>query len=123
MIRVFGGPGLLVFGGSGALPVGGWDVEMFCMYRWFIRRNIFVAVLAMFLCIMGCTEGEQQDQLAPPLQTEEFPLKISTPQEHGLDPERIEQAMTQANALGFIRSVLILRNGELVHESYSHRPM
>lgn len=97
---------------------GGLDSEMFCMYRLYYRNFLFLATAILLASFSGCTEGSQQEQQAPPLQSNGFPLKIGSPLENGFDGIKLNQAVTQAKALGFVRSVLILRNGELVHETY-----
>lgn len=46
------------------------------------------------------------------------PWVTSTPAEEGIDPAGLTAAADSAESLGFVRSLLVLRNGRLVQEEY-----
>lgn len=47
-----------------------------------------------------------------------LPWSVSTPSEEGIDPTALAEAVDSAEALGFVRALLLIRNGRLVEESY-----
>jgi CubicO group peptidase (beta-lactamase class C family) len=81
---------------------------------------IFVILLAyLFSCVPGL---EGANPRRPASRRIPFQLPISSPEEQGMDPERLAVAYQRAAEIPRIYSMLVVRHGRLVAEEYFDTP-
>lgn len=81
-------------------------------------HHLTLGFVAVLICIMGCAGGSTGSEQPEPITAPTFPLPITSPGKNGFDETLLDRADLQARSLGYVRSFLVLRNGQLVHESY-----
>jgi len=82
---------------------------------------MLLAVIASAGVLAGCGGGPSSDDLASvayaPTSTGDG-WAVSTPAEHGLDPDAVAELYWRADQLESIHSLLVIKDGELVAERY-----
>ena len=73
-------------------------------------------LLLAFIVLAGC-DTEAPEFTASPLDLAEFWTE-TTPEAVGLDPDAMDEAVRQADAISRFRSLLVVRNGQLAVEAY-----
>jgi CubicO group peptidase (beta-lactamase class C family) len=84
-----------------------------------MKRSHAILALALLLT-SGCGSEEPTAPEGPvsgPVDLSQ-PWSASTPSEEGIDPAGLAEAVDSAGDLGFVRALLVIRNGRLVQESY-----
>jgi CubicO group peptidase (beta-lactamase class C family) len=88
--------------------------------RLWARAALPVLMTGTLVVAVGCGSGPSADELATvdyaPTTTDEW--AVSTPEEHGLDPDAVAEMYWRADQLESIYSLLVLKDGELVAEKY-----
>jgi len=76
--------------------------------------SIFFRLLFIFimLFVMSCNE----EPTGP--ETFAFEWQVSTPENQGMDSQILTQAFSQANNIGYVDCILVIRNGYIVGERY-----
>ena len=74
-------------------------------------RGIATGCLIAILFVCACRKHATDPSVA-------YDWAFSTPEAQGLNPQRLSDAFNQAGQLGFVHSLLIVRNGFLVAERY-----
>ena len=82
-------------------------------------RSLALLPLVVSLTVLGCSDSSpptapNQEVFTP------YEWAVSTPEDQGLDSDALDLARREAEARLFIHSLLVVRNGHLVHESYFH---
>jgi CubicO group peptidase (beta-lactamase class C family) len=82
-----------------------------------MKKKLFIFAFVLILCTFGFSREKPLNGTLP-YDHVPFDWPTSTPIEHGLDPYILSYAYEKADELGFIHSVLVVRNGKLVAEQY-----
>jgi CubicO group peptidase (beta-lactamase class C family) len=86
-----------------------------------MRRSVVSALAGLAVALAaGCSSGPSDEELASvdyaPEAVEGWP--VSTPAEHGLDPDAVAELYWRAGQLDSIYSLLVVKDGDLVAEDY-----
>jgi CubicO group peptidase (beta-lactamase class C family) len=84
--------------------------------------RIAVSLIAGCGLVAGCSRGPTDEELAAVRYAPEAVAgwTLSTPEEHGLDPDAVAELYWRAGQLETIRSLLVVKGGELVAAGYFH---
>ncbi len=78
-----------------------------------MMKTIFASVLIL---AMACCSSSLPDSFQPQVANDGWP--VSSAEEQGIDPEKIEDAYREAGRLDNIYSLLVVKNGFLIAEKY-----
>jgi CubicO group peptidase (beta-lactamase class C family) len=68
--------------------------------------------------VTGCTDDSTEPKTAPPPVADSHEWPVSAPADQGLDASILSGAITEAQRLGFMDGLVVIRNGHIVAERY-----
>jgi CubicO group peptidase (beta-lactamase class C family) len=81
-----------------------------------LNRSMKDIIILSFALLLAFLAGCKSEPTAPEL--ERYTWKASSPQAQNINPQVLELAFVQANLLGFVDGLLVIRNGFIVAEEY-----